>query len=295
MRIFIFLFAATALLLNACQDAGSSRQMTTDGYEYVVHADAEGEPAEPGEYVFFHAQIRKGDSVVYSTRVSNPQMPFLPIPMEGAPSQQGSPIETVLATMSVGDSCTLYVPVDSLPQTPPDFAGEENMIYDIVLMEIKTQEEFMNYQQERQAAAAAATAEAKEKIDGIMERYRAGELDSQTQETGSGLSYVVLEAGNGPTPEAGDQVSVDYYGMLAEGGEMFDNSFSRGFPFTFTLGQGQVISGWDEGIAQLSEGSEAMLFLPSVLGYGAAGSPPSIPADADLIFYVKLVEVDKAQ
>jgi FKBP-type peptidyl-prolyl cis-trans isomerase len=69
---------------------------------------------------------------------------------------------------------------------------------------------------------------------------------------------------------------------------MFDNSFQRGQTFPFTLGQNQVIKGWDEGIALLNKGAKAFLFIPGALGYGEAGSPPVIPANAELVFYVEL-------
>ena len=73
---------------------------------------------------------------------------------------------------------------------------------------------------------------------------------------------------------------------------MFDNSLSRGMPFSFALGRGMVIPGWDEGIALLKEGGKAFLFVPPALGYGEAGSPPVIPANSELIFYVELEKVN---
>ena len=69
---------------------------------------------------------------------------------------------------------------------------------------------------------------------------------------------------------------------------MFDNSFSRGEPFVFPLGAGQVIKGWDEGLALLPKGTKATLFIPYELGYGETGSPPSIPPRSELIFYVEV-------
>lgn len=106
--------------------------------------------------------------------------------------------------------------------------------------------------------------------------------------TASGLEYVEIEAGTGPAPQPGDMVSVHYTGTLEDGTE-FDSSVGRD-PFQFTLGQGQVIPGWDEGIALMREGGKAQLIIPSELGYGPAGSGP-IPPDATLIFDVELVAV----
>ena len=97
------------------------------------------------------------------------------------------------------------------------------------------------------------------------------------------------EAGNG------DKVSVQYVGVLFDGGEEFDTSWTSdtkaGEPFEFTLGSGQVIAGWDQGVVGMKEGGRRRLLIPSDLAYGAAGSPPKIPADAALVFDVDLKKV----
>ncbi len=296
MRIAIAFLGALALIVSACGESGGTRHVSDEGYEYVLHTRSGSEKPQPGEYAFFHAQIRKGDSIVYVTRESNPTTPFLQIPEAGvpAPPQGSSPIEGVLANMSVGDSATLFIPLDSLPQIPPDFAGADEIIYDLVLTDIKDEEGFMAYQQQMQAEAEAATAEAKEKFDALMAQYESGELNGQVEELESGLRYIVLQPGSGPQAEVGDVVSVDYYGVMADSTESFDNSYQRGIPYTFPLGQGQVIPGWDEGVAKLQEGAEALLLIPSDLGYGPNGYG-SIPPDADLVFYVNLVKVEKQQ
>lgn len=107
--------------------------------------------------------------------------------------------------------------------------------------------------------------------------------------TDSGLQFIEVEAGDGPKPAAGSIVQVHYTGKLMDGTE-FDSSVGRD-PFTFTLGQGQVISGWDEGIAMLSEGGKAMLIIPPALAYGSAGAGGVIPPDATLMFDVELVAI----
>ena len=84
-------------------------------------------------------------------------------------------------------------------------------------------------------------------------------------------------------------VSVNYYGALTDG-TVFDNSFERGAPLVFPVGVGQVISGWDEGLMLLNEGSKATFFIPANLGYGE-NATGSIPANSELIFYVELDEL----
>jgi peptidylprolyl isomerase len=108
--------------------------------------------------------------------------------------------------------------------------------------------------------------------------------------TDSGLQYVVLERGDGPVPQAGEIVAVHYRGTLEDGTE-FDNSYDRGQPFAFPLGQGRVIAGWDEGIALLTVGSKARLIIPPDLAYGEQGAGGVIPPNATLIFEVELVSV----
>lgn len=110
--------------------------------------------------------------------------------------------------------------------------------------------------------------------------------------TASGLQYIEIEEGTGPQAQAGDFVRVHYTGTLEDGTE-FDSSLTRGQPFPFTLGQGEVIAGWDEGIALMKEGGKAQLIIPPELGYGASGGGP-IPPNATLIFDVELVEVISA-
>lgn len=109
------------------------------------------------------------------------------------------------------------------------------------------------------------------------------------QKTSSGLEYIVIEEGKGPNPKAGQKVSVHYTGKLQDG-TVFDSSKTRGQPITFTLGIGQVIKGWDEGIALLKKGGKAQLIIPPDLAYGARGVPPRIPPNATLIFDVELVD-----
>jgi FKBP-type peptidyl-prolyl cis-trans isomerase len=113
-----------------------------------------------------------------------------------------------------------------------------------------------------------------------------------TQKTDSGLQYIVMEEGTGDQAVSGKKVKVHYTGKLEDGTE-FDSSIKRGQPIEFTLGVGQVIKGWDEGIALMKVGGKTQLIIPPELGYGAAGAGSVIPPNAVLIFDVELVEVEK--
>jgi len=101
-----------------------------------------------------------------------------------------------------------------------------------------------------------------------------------------------LAEGEGKTAKKGDMVTVQYVGVLYDTGEEFDASYNRGEPFTFTLGAGEVIPGWDEGIAGMQVGGRRRLVIPPDQAYGDAGSPPVIGPDEALVFVVDLVSVE---
>ena len=108
--------------------------------------------------------------------------------------------------------------------------------------------------------------------------------------TDSGLKYEDLEEGAGAEAQAGQQVTVHYTGWLTDGTK-FDSSLDRNQPFSFALGKGQVIRGWDEGVQGMKEGGKRKLTIPPQLGYGARGAGGVIPPNATLIFEVELLEV----
>lgn len=115
---------------------------------------------------------------------------------------------------------------------------------------------------------------------------------AETITTPSGLQYRDEVVGTGPEPQAGQKVSVHYTGWLDEGGKpgkKFDSSRDRGTPFTFTLGAGQVIAGWDTGVATMKVGGKRTLIIPPDQGYGARGAGGLIPPNATLIFDVELL------
>jgi FKBP-type peptidyl-prolyl cis-trans isomerase len=100
-----------------------------------------------------------------------------------------------------------------------------------------------------------------------------------------------LKTGDGAEAKAGDQVTVQYVGVLYDGGKQFDASWDRGQPFPFTLGSGSVIPGWDQGVEGMKVGGRRELIIPPNLAYGAQGQPPDIPPNATLVFVIDLVSV----
>ena len=119
------------------------------------------------------------------------------------------------------------------------------------------------------------------------------EIDSLSkgfEKTSSGLRYQLIQKGSGKQPQKGQVVSVHYKGQLTDG-TVFDSSYKRNQPIEFPIGTGQVIPGWDEGIALLKEGDKARFVIPSELAYGNQGAGGVIPPGATLIFDVELVGI----
>lgn len=112
------------------------------------------------------------------------------------------------------------------------------------------------------------------------------------RDTGSGLRYIIRSPGTGDTPKKGQLVTVHYEGRLLDGEQVFDTSANHGAPFNFRVGEGTVISGWDEGIIGMKAGEKRTLIVPFWLGYGDKGITGKIPRRATLVFDVELLKFE---
>lgn len=232
-------------------------------------------------------------TIKYSARFITDSLPFYssdmagggePLPYEVGLGQMGKGIDEGLKMMKVGTSATLICPSDL---AFGEGAGEQippyvTIVFHIDLIATASKEE---YEAEQKAKSEKIEKEEMLKLNNYL---KANNIISSP--TKSGLYYIELKKGIGPKAEAGKSVSVHYKGMLLDG-TVFDESYSRGEPFQFNLGQGQVIQGWEEGISYLNVGGKAKLIIPSKLAYGDRGSGKQIPPFSTLVFEVELIEV----
>ena len=156
-----------------------------------------------------------------------------------------------------------------------------------IIREGEDAKKFNAVEEFRSFTGAKAEREAAAKI---QQEELMGEISQGFEKTSSGLRYKIEQKGEGAKAEKGKTVSVHYKGMLSDG-TVFDSSYKRNEPIEFPLGQGHVISGWDEGIQLLNVGDHARFVIPSHLGYGERGAGGVIPPNATLIFDVELVAV----
>ncbi|MFZ4544999.1 MAG: FKBP-type peptidyl-prolyl cis-trans isomerase [Saprospiraceae bacterium] len=290
MRQLLFLLTALIVL-------GSCNKKAEGGYKYVHHTKKGGKKAQVGEFAYFHVYFRNGDKLITSTRerggVSQYKMPEVNKDGKGV-----IPIVAGLRLMGVGDSLTIFMPIDTIKNLPEELKGVKELAYDIVLTDVKSEADYNAEKESKEKEFAAKMEEGKKRSDEIgtevkkvIADFKAKKLPNVVK-TASGLQYYISQQGTGEKVEKGSKASVQYYGALMNG-ETFDDSFSRGMePFTLAVGEGQVIPGWDEGLTYFNAGSKGYLFIPSNLAYGDKGTGPIKP-NSDLIFYIEISEVTK--
>ena len=289
------LFSLLSLLLLAGCATEGRRLKTESGYEYEIVRKGSSEAIPVNSYVFFNMSLMADDSLLQST-ASMGKPSVLKLMEDNKNYGQLEPLIDLMATLHEGDSLMFYFPLDSFDSKPPAFETITGpLVYHVGIVDVMNETEFEAHsdsiQQEQEAVRELVRVrlpDVEAKAKEVYDAFKKGELDAQIKKTDSGLRYIIHEEGDGPKPVQGDQVSVHYYGMLDADAKMFDTSFRGGQPYQFPLGVGQVIPGWDEGLLLLNKGTKATLFIPASLAYGAAGSPPVIPENADLIFYVEL-------
>ena len=257
-----------------------------------------------GQVILVHVQERTDrDSVLSDTRRTQAK----PVPIGLPPTFQHGSVEEAMSLLLPGDSAVFRFNADSLfrGQVPPLLRRSGNALRLLVAVkQLLTPEQVQALRQEMMAEQQAAMAEqqrlaktrsAKQlvKDDALIQAYlKKNKLTLKAKKTVGGTWYVVTKRGTGVVPKKGQTVAVKYRGTVLATGQEFDSTAKHGGdPFSFKLGQGEVIQGWDQGLAVLPKGSKAMLLIPSPLGYGERGAGGDIPPNAVLRFDVELVGV----
>lgn len=225
------------------------------------------------------------------------------------------PMYEAFETLNVGDSGVFDISVAEFYKNsmkgaviPDSLDSASNMTFYVKIVSMMTVEEFQEFRKQEYEKAQAKAQEQKrammaERLAKLLEetveaRQKDGEdIDKFLTEnnitattTESGMRYNLTQAGDGEFAKPGDRVTVHYHGTFMDGTK-FDSSYDRDQPFIFVLGQGDVIPGWDEGIALLNKGAKATFYIPSSLAYGERGRG-GIPANSILFFDVELLEIN---
>lgn len=288
MKLNIFNLTATAMvvgLLSSCNSEDKPTfQQSPDGFEYMYIVEGEGNTPKQGEIIFYNMMYKtETDSIIFESTPDQPAM----VPCDTMQWAQMGPLYKAFAMIKEGDSILIKIPTETLfdktfrADIPPGIDPMGSITFCIGATKIYTPEELQEKAMEENRLQHEADIK-------IIENYLT-ENNITAQSTESGLHYVIENTTEGEHPQAGQTVFVHYTGTLLDGTK-FDSSLDRGEPFSFPLGQGRVIQGWDEGIALLKKGEKGTLYIPSMLGYGARGSG-SIPPFAVLKFEVELIDI----
>lgn len=269
-----------AAFFMACQ---KDKTFTTEsGLKVNFITDVEGDSLANGDILLLNMKYIKPDGKVMFDSKDND----FPTAIMYNPDQwkESGLFYEALAECNKGDSISFAISAFELFQktfkspVPDSIDGNTLLKFNLGVENVMDMQAFQAYRTELTTGKEKGT---------IDEYLSENNLDAQVTE--SGLRYIITKEADGPKPEAGDQVVVHYRGAFLDDRE-FDSSYERG-PFEFTLGQGRVIKGWDEGIALLNTGSKATFIIPSALGYGERGAGGSIPPNTILKFDVELLEI----
>lgn len=292
----LFNLAALCLLLSvtfmSCgpKSPFPGYKATENGLYYKQIVAGKGPQLQMDDYIKVRLAYYLGDSLLFTTD----DLPEAAYDQVRESVFKGDLYEG-FRMMHAGDSMSFMINSDSIFRKQfrvpiiPDFVKPDVFLrWEVVVDEVYNQEEFTKIQEaiaQKQMEAAAAKQQAAD--DEFQAYLEANGIKAQPTE--SGLVYVCTKKGKGPKPGYKQMVKVHYTGKLLDG-RVFDSSVERGEPIEFQLGVGQVIPGWDEGIALMSKGEKGILYIPSKLAYGPRQAGELITPYSNLIFEVELVD-----
>ena len=311
-KIFLAVFVSV-IAFSACTNSPYPGYYKSENglYSKFYSQDEKGVKPKEGDIVRISLQyfVVKGgkDSLLFDSKdpkLNRAGTTYIEFPL-GKSTFKGS-FEDALASMAVGDSASFKISADSVylktfmvKELPPYIEKGSIMTFETKLLKIISKEEAMAQQQKAMAEKNAEMEIRKNEEGKTLSKYLE-DNKIKGSPTATGLYYIESTKGNGKKPKMGDTVKVNYTGRLLDG-TIFDTSSEAAAkesgtynpqrpyePIQFVLGAGQVIRGWDEGIALMSSGAKGKLIIPSNIAYGETGQGP-IPPYAPLIFEVELV------
>jgi len=278
MKNLLIITASIALLFGCSKKF----EVTEDGTKYRIlsHSDS-SRSVGTGDLILANLKLTtEHDSVILETfKANNPRY---------IPSDEPV-LHTVFMALSKGDSVEILVNADTLfnksfglPR-PANMKAGENVHFVMKIVETFNQQEILRKRKEQQMDLA--------KKDSLsLMNFMNGIKDKEVKKTASGLQYFIVKSSKGKQVKSGDKVTVKYKGTLLNG-TVFDETREGQDPFTFTVGLGQVIKGWDEGLQLMKEGEKYTFIIPSQLAYGDGGSG-QIPPLSTLVFDVELTKIN---
>lgn len=284
-KLLIILTLVIPTLFSCSKYPGYKK--TDSGLYYKIYTDLKDAPkAKMGDVLTLKMKVWTKDSVLFNTTT----IPFPYRIQLVKPNYPGDYLEG-FTFLAKGDSASFILNQDSVfkgNQKPPFIKAEDILYMNVKIENIQNREDYEKEEKLMMQQQQAAGEQLKIKETEDLNKYL-NDNNIKVKPSATGLYYIEKVKGRGVKAENGKTVSVHYTGTLLDGTK-FDSSIDRNKPFEFVLGQGQVIKGWDEGIALMKIGGKARLVIPSSIGYGERGSGP-IPAYAPLVFDVELLDV----
>ena len=285
---------AILFLIYGC--GGDSAKKKASSFDLNFYTDETGPKPQAGEYAYFQMDILDDKKKLLQSYRNQKRMPSIKIPKSDSDVLRQNPIPDALRQMSLNDSVGIIIPKDSIPDLASGYEDLVHLEYVLVLKDILSEVEYQKRMADDRQKEMALMAETKARLPEIEEfanetiqQVKSGTLKPTYLE--SGLGFIIHDKGDGEMASKDRMVSALYYGATMDDAIRFDDSFSKGRPYTFRIGRRAVIEGWDVGFMQFPVGTKASLIIPSEMGYGEEGSEPGIPPNADLYFYVEFVEM----
>lgn len=303
LRLSAIIIVLACFAMFSCEKT----KTTSDGIEYTYINEGE-DKTQDGDFVVYQFIAKTSGDSVFISSYDQPIPPYLQH-SDSAETRTG--IDEIFLNLNNGDSIVLTATAEKIftaEGVPPFLKNDEMVTISIGVLNVLEEEIFEDYfndlvaeQQKKESENAEVQME--EDIETIENYIAENNLDASRTE--SGLFYVIEEEGSGEQVEQGNKISVNYTGYVLDG-TVFDTSIestaresntyneSRPYePFTFDVGQGMVIPGWDEGLQLLKEGAKAKFLIPSPLAYGPSQRGAVIKANSILIFDVEVTDVEK--